>query len=383
MSELTHDISIVASIGGLDPIEIYATQTLDNVIHFSRGVIDDANPQIPGTTGGVAGNRPDFLLMIAKGEAVQLELDNGDAMHVSFIEGQTFGMLSGKTFTRTTDAGDTEVSGDPVGLDTVVGGRGSAFEYLAVTKQIPDCPEGSIQLLLGADNGSGQIYAWGSDGYFSIIYNGGSPIPFENGNSGEYQGPGSYCIYPSDEDGNPSGTFGETPLVPGSLFGIAFFEILSSDYTALAGGGLFEDCIIFPLPVPSLQINIPYCKQRQLQFGDDNTQDLSGHTVVFDSGPWTELDFMDVGFPSSISSASIAVAWPVSLPALLSINVMGNFTPESMDGLALSLNSSIVGTITDVMGSTTTPTSASQAARQSLYDGGWTLPASWLTDLVL
>jgi len=205
VSEFTHDISIVATVEGLDPIELYATQTIADVEHFSRGVIDDANPEIPGTTGGVAGNRPDFLFVIAKGDEVKVELNNGDDMDVSLLKGQTFGLLGGKTFTRTTDAGDTAVSSDAVGLNTVVGGRGSTFEYLAVTKEPADPCESETSLsFIFPEGGGGDFYGATTSGYFTVFY------PeldfFETVESGS---PSSIsltvCIVPTDAEGNPSG----------------------------------------------------------------------------------------------------------------------------------------------------------------------------------
>ena len=222
MSEFTHDISIVATVDGLDPIELYATQTIADVEHFSRGVIDDANPEIPGTTGGVAGNRPDFLFVIAKGDEVKVELDNGDDMDVSLLKGQTFGMLSGKTFTRTTDAGDTEVSTDAVGLNTVVGGRGSTFEYLAVTKEVVDL----CAIAAGTEgcdyfsfdyNFNGDWSEWGIEvdrtsvpttDYWTVLLPDGNPLVLEPSveqfaPSEEDTQEGTYCVYVSDENGNP------------------------------------------------------------------------------------------------------------------------------------------------------------------------------------
>jgi hypothetical protein len=220
VSEFTHDISIVATIAGLDPIEVYATQTIADVEHFSRGVIDDANPEIPGTTGGVAGNRPDFLFVIAKGDSVQVELDNGADMDVSLLKGQTFGLLSGKTFTRTTDAGDTAVSSDAVGLNTVVGGRGSTFEYLALTKAVPDPCEDcngpqrvQFTLLdggaLGIITTSTHLGVCDPDGNFSIQAPDGTatepPVTGDNyflvfGNAGEH------CVFPCNAAGELDGT---------------------------------------------------------------------------------------------------------------------------------------------------------------------------------
>jgi hypothetical protein len=212
VSDFTHDISIVATVDGLDPIELYATQTIADVEHFSRGVIDDANPEIPGTTGGVAGNRPDFLLVIAKGDEVKVELDNGDDMDVSLLKGQAFGFLSGKTFTRTTDAGDTEVSTDAVGLNAVVGGRGSTFEYLAVTKDpCANCTSPqrvSFTILEGGGLGivttSTHLGVCDPEGNFSIQAPDGEATepPFEgNPYFFVFGDPGEYCVFPCNEAG--------------------------------------------------------------------------------------------------------------------------------------------------------------------------------------
>jgi hypothetical protein len=233
VSEFTHDISIVATIAGLDPIEVYATQTIADVEHFSRGVIGDANPEIPGTTGGVAGNRPDFLFVIAKGDEVQVELDNGDDMDVSLLKGQTFGMLSGKTFTRTTDAGDTAVSTDAVGLNTVVGGRGSTFEYLAVTKEPADPCEGALQITVNDADNAGLV-ARGTSGYVTLIDPSGNTYPIANDDASiALDALGTWCMYASDVNGNPLGTI--------NFFLTGFEGIDPIDFTPFNGFGPFAN----------------------------------------------------------------------------------------------------------------------------------------------
>ena len=237
MSAFTHDISIVATIAGLDPIEVYATQTIADVEHFSRGVIDDANPEIPGTTGGVAGNRPDFLFVVAKGDEVKVELDNGDDMDVSLLKGQTFGMLSGKTFTRTTDAGDTAVSSDAVGLNTVVGGRGNTFEYLAVTKEVQSPCELSEFPLFFDIGGPTPITFLGqtTSGYYAA-YQDGQGAVFPVGNEEDAGVPiGESCVFPCDINGNPTGSWLAVYVLP--LFTDPG-DSLSYDFSSLDGQSL-------------------------------------------------------------------------------------------------------------------------------------------------
>jgi hypothetical protein len=249
-----------------------------------------------------------------------------------------------------------------------------AFEVEA-----PSCPEGSVRLLLGAESGEGlgQIAAWGSDGYWSLVYNGGAPFVWQNGEVNAYLGAGTYCIYPSDDQGTPSGVFGESPLAAGSIFGIANVEILNADYAPLVTGELHDEVLIYPAPTPSLEVILPYARQRYMQTTDNNIMDLQGHVFKFADGPWTELEEFDIGFGSS--TGPFVVLWPASMPALQTMTFFGDFDSSSMDALAAALNPAITGTITAT--GTVTPTSASQAARQALYDGGWTLPASWTADL--
>jgi hypothetical protein len=338
VSEFTHDISIVATVEGLDPIELYATQTIADVEHFSRGVIDDANPEIPGTTGGVAGNRPDFLLVIAKGDSVQVELDNGDDMDVSLLKGQTFGMLSGKTFTRTTDAGDTAVSADAVGLNTVVGGRGSMFEYLAVTKEVPDPCESNTSLSFIVPDGSSNTFQGATtSGYFAVF---DSVVGlFEVVESGQQASmSGTICIVPSDIDGNPSGQW--TGL--GILFADPFDNSVVMDLSNLDGVTLSEEVdsgasspssLYFIDGGERMSIEIPNLAGSNESLVIDNCSDLE-----------------DVIIPSGVKFKKITVS------------ACQNITEASVDALCNALDATATGQASSFVG-TAVATAASLANR--------------------
>jgi hypothetical protein len=247
----------------------------------------------------------------------------------------------------------------------------------------PECGiEGdAVQLILGNEGseGAGLLAAWGSDGYWSIVYNGGAPQTFDNGDQSGYLGAGSYCIYPSDDEGNPSGTFGQTPYEPGSIFGLADIQILGANYDALAVGELHDTVTIYPLPVPSQEVLIPYAKQMSVDVQGQPPNNIGGYTFRFAAGSWAEMITFILGANPTDSPDPFSVVWPASMPATNGVILSGNFTPESMDALAIRLNPSLAGNAAGA--GTITPTSASQSARQALHDGGWTLPASWTADL--
>jgi hypothetical protein len=370
VSEFTHDISIVASIAGLDPIEVYATQTIDEVVHFSRGVIDDANPKIPGTTGGLAGDRPDFLLVIAKGDTVQVELDNGDAMDVSLLKGQTFGMLSGKTFTRTTDAGDTAVSSDAVGLNTVVGGRGSTFEYLALAKEAPEPDECEACLAISpeamcieiGDSEETPQSIETTSGYFTAI--GPDNVLTVHENQFSTPNPGTYCVYPSTDDGTPSGEY-----FGGTVYFFGLKDIRGGTFANSGDPGQFgfsfdnAGAVVLPAIGP-LEYSIL----------------ISGSVQLVDM---SELDLsLLVDFQISGGVESLTILGQFAYDGLtIQISQAPSLFASSVDTIANACNPALTGEVISD-GDEPNPTAASQTNRQALYDSGnWTLPASWLTDL--
>jgi hypothetical protein len=343
VSEFTHDISIVATVDGLDPIELYATQTIADVEHFSRGVIDDANPEIPGTTGGVAGNRPDFLFVIAKGDEVQVELDNGDDMDVSLLKGQAFGMLSGKTFTRTTDAGDTEVSADAVGLNTVVGGRGATFEYLAVTKEVPDpCEYAPYAVTIeptsvgtlgdnpkfGGESTSGYYGVFRSGVILAIVDTATYEYAFEN--------TGPHCLYPCDVNGNPSGSWKSFELGDGSGDAFAVPDLSPLDGLTLDGTGFANG---------------------SLSFADIQSIGWTEITIPNLSGSSTYLEIVDSG---------AGVLTTVNIAATSKFKAMGiqgaAITSASVDALCNALDATATGQTSTFTG-TAAATAASLANR--------------------
>jgi hypothetical protein len=249
----------------------------------------------------------------------------------------------------------------------------------------PECGiEGdAVQIILGNESseGAGLLAAWGSDGYWSIVYNGGAPQTFTNGDQGGYLGAGSYCIYPSDDEGNPSGTFGEDPLNAGSLFAFADVEVLGADYDALATGELHQQVITYWMPVTSNEYLVPYAKQQDLDAQIFTSTDVGAAVIRFAPGAWTELAQIGaIGVDPVASPTPILILWPAALPILF-IELGGIFIPSNMDELANLLIPANAGIVLASAGSNVTPTSASQVARQALYDGGWTLPASWTADL--
>jgi hypothetical protein len=332
----------VATVDGLDPIELYATQTIADVEHFSRGVIDDANPEIPGTTGGVAGNRPDFLFVIAKGDEVKVELDNGDDMDVSLLKGQTFGMLSGKTFTRTTDAGDTEVSTDAVGLNAVVGGRGSTFEYLALTKEVVDPCESNTSLSFIVPEGSFNTFQGATtSGYFAVF---DSVLGlFEVVESGQATSmAGTICIVPSDIDGNPSGEW--TGM--GIVFADPFDNSLVMDLSNLDGVTLFEEVDSGAAPPSSLYF-IDGAERTSIEIPN-----LAGSNESLVIQNCSDLE--DVIIPSGVKFKEITVS---ACPSL---------TEASVDALCNALDATATGqasTISAGVGEGPAPTAASLANR--------------------
>ena len=343
MSDFTHDISIVATVDGLDPIELYATQTIADVEHFSRGVIDDANPEIPGTTGGVAGNRPDFLLVIAKGDEVHVEMDNGDDMDVSLLKGQTFGMLSGKTFTRTTDAGDTVVIADPVGLNTVVGGRGSTFEYLALTKEVVDLCESDTSLSFVFPEGAGaDFYGATTSGYFTVFYPELDLLEtVESGSASTISL--TVCIVPTDAEGNPSGQW--------TGIGFSFTSPDNNgvliDWGNLDGVTLFEEIDPGTGPAPASLFFIDGFERTSIEIPSLTG---SNESLLIDNCS----DLEDVIIPSGVKFKRITVQ---ACPSL---------TEASVDALCNALDATATGQASSIsanVGEGPAPTAASLANR--------------------
>ena len=287
----------------------------------------------------------------------------------------------------------------PQGLGPVLAGQEVALTF--VNRQDEACNDvrpafvvesgecavpGAVRLVIGEscrDDGSEVVFqaAGTTTGYYSYSYNGGpavtiSAIGFE---FVPYLGPGAYCVWPSNEAGEYSGGLSSEEGL--YSFGV---QLLDIDWTALSGATSNADTwSVSPCAVPSQTITIGDVPDLLTVSITNSDSDLSGHTIQFLPGAYLSLNTIGIMMAFQ-PTGPIMVAWPASLPAALQVDLYGDFFPSSMDALALALNPALAGTIDDNGGvSTTTPTSASQAARQALYDGGWTLPASWLTDLVL
>jgi hypothetical protein len=258
--------------------------------------------------------------VIAKGDEVKVELDNGDDMDVSLLKGQTFGMLSGKTFTRTTDAGDTEVSADAVGLNTVVGGRGSTFEYLAVTKEVVDPCESDTSLsFVFPEEAGATFYGATTSGYFTAFY---PELDFlETAESGSPSNISlTVCIVPTDAEGNPSGQWTGIGFVftspdnngvlidMSNLDGVTLFEEIDPD------SGVGPHSLSFIDGVERTSIEIP---------------DLSGSNESLLINNCSALE--DVIIPSGVKFKRITVA------------ACQNLTEASVDALCNALDATATG----------------------------------------
>ena len=245
---------------------------------------------------------------------------------------------------------------------------------------------GAVRLVIGEscfEEGS-FVLAWNNTttGFYSYSYNGG---PAQTLNTSvdlvgvPYLGPGVYCVWPSDEEGGFEGQ---------ALEGVNFGPVQHLEYNAQALesvsgttlGFVWQGCAD-----PIQRIIVPPLNGLEGISIINDFGDISGYLIEFLPGPYSNLFGISLGGFGGVGTTPITVIWPAALPAIDFVDLAYNTVPASVDALVASIiagNPAAVVTIND-FGADVTPTSASQAGRQALYDNGSTLPASWLTDLVL
>ena len=281
----------------------------------------------------------------------------------------------------------------PQALGPVLAGQEVALVF--VNRQDPSCNDvrpafvvesgdcavpGAVRLVIGESclGGSAAPFAVNgtTTGFYSYSYNGGAAVTIAATDTVPYLGPGTYCVWPSDEAGEYSGLFTD------DVTNVAV-QTIDIDFEALIAASDGANYVWQGCALPSQTIILPPLPGMVATGVVDDFSDLAGHTIQFLPGIYDDLTDIQIALGSN-TTGPVMVVWPASLPAAGTIALYGDFFPSSMDALALALNPALSGFIDDNGGvSTTTPTSASQAARQLLYDSAWTLPASWLTDLIL
>jgi hypothetical protein len=244
-----------------------------------------------------------------------------------------------------------------------------------------DCAEVSdnaicVEVTDFLDNGS-EILLSTTSGYYTVITPSGVDITYASEAYAPINAIGAYCVYPSDGDGSPSGSV--TSIL------IAQFISTGIESQSLAG---FEQ-IIFDLEAfmaenPSaIMLNYTLEDAPDLLSFSSSSAPFAGTLDLSGAGPL--LNNVVVNNDAVVTTPPLT---SIILPSINAIAYLSfercSLTEASVDAMANALDAGIAGgEVQEFTATSSAPSAASQVNRQALYDNGWTLPASWLTDLTL
>jgi hypothetical protein len=132
MSTFTHQIRVQAILDNGTILDVSNIHPITNVLFVSHGVANMEEQGFGGIDGFPAGEAHDFLIVKMVDGDGHIEWDNGDTQPLSMdlMPGQSFALLSGKSYDRSTNAADATVTNTDIAVDTATSGRGVRFEYL-------------------------------------------------------------------------------------------------------------------------------------------------------------------------------------------------------------------------------------------------------------
>lgn len=132
MSTFNHTLRLQAVLDNGTVLDVSNTQTIENVVFVSHGVANMEEAGFGGIDGFPAGELHDFLIVKMVDGDGHVEWDNGDTepLAMDLMPGQSFALLSNKSYDRSTTAGDATVTNTALSVDTATSGRGVRFEYL-------------------------------------------------------------------------------------------------------------------------------------------------------------------------------------------------------------------------------------------------------------
>jgi len=208
-----------------------------------------------------------------------------------------------------------------------------------------------------------------TEGYYSVVDEDDNLTVYEAGTP--FEGLGRFCLWPSTDDGTPSGSFiGDVEAV----------AVTSFRTGATVPGSLvlnISDIGVFELS------NVTVIQRLVI------ASDSGGGPVTVDATGADLLNLVELELASSVEGANL-VDFLFTGPLAYLTNLrftngtsLPNLSVATIDSLANALNAGIIGfvIITGGLNPPASPSIASKAKRQDLYDGGWTLPASWTADL--
>jgi hypothetical protein len=202
-----------------------------------------------------------------------------------------------------------------------------------------------------------------TSGYFTAI--GPDNVLAVHENQFTTPNPGTYCIYPSTDDGTPSGEY-----IGGALFLFGLIDIQGGTFTNSGDPGQFgfsfdgAGTVVIPTIGPSDYALLLSGSVQSIDFSALNLNGLI-ELVIAGPGPVSVIIIGQFGYDG----------------IQIQFDTLTNTTAAAIDAIANACNPALTGSVTSD-GAEPNPTAASQVNRQALYDsGGWTLPASWTADL--
>ena len=362
-------------------LEIDNLHTVVGVTHISRGLANMEEEGFAGMSGFPPAEAHVYLAlaMVAGAGFLTWENGNADSLEVALAPGQTFELASDRSFdvSATAATGTVFDTGIDVAMDA---GRGVKFEYMILSDPCGPCkcmslPEGSVSIVV-TNIGDNASFIIGSDsGFVTII----SPFGMNVVDSLEeypITNTGGYCIYASDSNGVASGSI--TAFTSVNILAQQFSTPLSQDIESVTfdADGIMGDnpaLLAGPFTLPSS----PAIEEVRLDYPIVGAVDISAAGAL--------LNTVVVNCSSGLADGFVD---DIILPAVHVIDYLQfNYCilPEAVvDTLANALSAAIPnGEVNELGTGSSAPSAASQVNRQALYDAGWTLPASWLTDLTL
>jgi hypothetical protein len=360
-------------------LEIDNLHTVVGVTHISRGLANMEEEGFAGMSGFPPAEAHVYLAlaMVAGAGFMTWENGNADSLEVALAPGQTFELASGKSF----DVSATAATGTvfDTGLDVAMdAGRGVKFEYMILSDPCGPCkcmslPEGSVSIVVTNIEPLSGFLVGSDSGFVTILSQFGMNV-VDSLEEYPITNTGGYCVYASDSSGVPSGVI--TSFTAGGVLASSFDTPLAQDIenvTFDADGIMGTDpaLLVGPFVLPSS----PAIQVFGLDYPVVGAVDLSA------AGP--SLERVTVNCSSGLADGFVD---NIILPAVHVIDYLQfNYCilPEAVvDTLANALSAAIPnGEVNELGTGSSAPSAASQVNRQALYDAGWTLPASWLTDL--
>lgn len=358
MAEFVAYLGLEAVLDDGTVIDKDNSTTLYGIVGISRGVGNLEEAGFADMSGPTPTDRRAFMVvkMVDGSGVMEWENGNADTLTTQLSPGMCFVLPGAKSFDKSTTAGDATVTRTALDVDTALSGRGARFEYYVLTGAAPaplptPCGYvGAIAIDVLNASTAPSVIAVSSSGYYSVYQN-GSIVATIDGLTFQYNfsSAGPACVYPSDQDGNPSGLF--TAFATDELSGLGVEAFADIDLSPLdASAPMATD--------PDLGFALSFLANSG--WTTLTLPDLQGQNGALQVSGLVDLE--DVIIPSGVLFSSIT------------LDQCPNLTEASVDALCNALDPSVTGENSDISSDNgPAPTAASLANRNAYIANGNTL----------